>query len=333
MAEMWMVRAGEKAFLIDEFLKRGYVAIGWCEMGDFTKIHNKDELARMYDSTWPDEKPGRRRSSISQIYKFLFGMKIGDWMVTYNPELRTYHLGTIKSDCYFKPEEQEDYCARRDIQWSYKVKRDTLGLSTRNSLGAISALFAISGIAMDDFLAVAIGKAQPTTPAPELANEEEDIKELKEDIKSRAFEFIKDKIQNLDWAEVQELLAGILRGMGYKARVAAPGPDRGADVIASPDGLGLEQPRIRAEVKHRTEAIGAPSLRSFIGGLRPNDRGLYVSTGGFTKEARYEADRAQIPVTLIDIDELAILLIDNYDRLDADARALIPMAKIYWPAE
>jgi restriction system protein len=74
-------------------------------------------------------------------------------------------------------------------------------------------------------------------------------------------------------------------------------------------------------------------LRSFIGGLRPNDRGLYVSTGGFTKEARYEADRAQIPVTLIDIDELAILLIDNYDRLDADARALIPMAKIYWPAE
>ena len=139
-------------------------------------------------------------------------------------------------------------------------------------------------------------------------------------------------MQKLDWEEMQELVAGILRAMGYKTSVASPGPDRGRDIIASPDGLGLEQPRIRVEVKHRNETVGAPLLRSFLGGLRQSDRGLYVSTGGFTKEARYEAERATIPVTLVDIDDLAQLLIKNYDTADTETKALVPLVKIYWPA-
>lgn len=78
----------------------------------------------------------------------------------------------------------------------------------------------------------------------------------------------------------------MLKAMGYCARVMPKGPDGGRDVVASPDALGLESPRIVAEAKHRKGAMGAPAVRSFIGGLRAGDRGLYVSTGGFTKEAR-----------------------------------------------
>src|SRR5207248_1371129 len=111
--------------------------------------------------------------------------------------------------------------------------------------------------------------------------------------------------------QMQELLASILRAMGFKARVSPRGPDRGVDVFASPDGLGLQEPRIKAEVKHRGDAIGAPELRSFIGGLRPSDRALYLSTGGFKKDAKYEADRSNIPVTLIDLDGLAVLVEQN----------------------
>ncbi|MGE3166917.1 MAG: restriction endonuclease [Planctomycetota bacterium] len=50
-------------------------------------------------------------------------------------------------------------------------------------------------------------------------------------------------------------------------------------MVASRDGLGLEAPRIRVEVKHRPrEKIGAPAVRSFIGSLRSSNRGIYVST-------------------------------------------------------
>ncbi len=132
---------------------------------------------------------------------------------------------------------------------------------------------------------------------------------------------------------MQELLATILRAMGFKTRVAPRGPDRGVDVYASPDGLGLQEPRIKAQVKHRGGATGAQELRSFIGGLRPGDRALYLSTGGFSKDAKYEADRSNIPLTLIDLDALAQLVEQQYASFDSEGRGLLPLTKIYWPSE
>lgn len=76
----------------------------------------------------------------------------------------------------------------------------------------------------------------------------------------------------------------------------------------------------------------APAVRSFIGGLRASDRGLYVSTGGFTKEARYEADRSSVPVKLLDLDEFIRLYVECYDQADEDARAFLPLVRIWWPA-
>ena len=58
---------------------------------------------------------------------------------------------------------------------------------------------------------------------------------------------------------------------------------------------------------------------------------LYISTGGFSKEANYEAERANVPVTLIDLDALVMLLTEHYDHLDAETRALVPLKRIYWP--
>ncbi len=78
--------------------------------------------------------------------------------------------------------------------------------------------------------------------------------------------------------------------------------------------------------------MGSQDLRSFISILRPRHKGLYVSTGGFTKDARYEADRASNnQVSLIDSDELVNLIIRYYDNFDAEARSILPLRKIYWP--
>jgi restriction system protein len=130
---------------------------------------------------------------------------------------------------------------------------------------------------------------------------------------------------------MQELVAGILRAMGYKTRISPKGADRGKDIIASPDGLGLENPKIVVEVKHRQGSMGSPEVRSFLGGLRPSDKGLYISTGGFSKDAKYEAERANIPITLVDSDILVELIIQYYDSFDNDTKTLVPLKKIYWP--
>ena len=131
---------------------------------------------------------------------------------------------------------------------------------------------------------------------------------------------------------MQDLVAGILRSMGYRTSVAAKGADRGVDIFASPDGLGLEEPRIFVEVKHRPRsAMGSQEIRKFLGGRRAGDRCLYVSTGGFSKESRYEADRAIVPIQLIGLVELRDLLIEHYEGLDSEVRALVPLRRCYLP--
>jgi len=79
--------------------------------------------------------------------------------------------------------------------------------------------------------------------------------------------------------------------------------------------------------------MGAPEIRSFLGGRKGGDRCLYVSTGGFTREARYEAERSSIPLTLITLRELRELVTQHYEELEATARALVPLRRMYWPMD
>jgi restriction system protein len=110
-----------------------------------------------------------------------------------------------------------------------------------------------------------------------------------------------------------------------------PEEQTGREGRHSPDALGFVSPRIVTEVKHRKGTMGAPDVRAFAGGLRNRDNGLYVSTGGFTREARYEADRANHPLTLMDSIDLGKAIVENYDRMDLETRTLLPFKKIYWP--
>lgn len=63
-----------------------------------------------------------------------------------------------------------------------------------------------------------------------------------------------------------------------------------------------------------------------------SDRGLYVSTGGFTREARYEADRSNVPVKLLNLDEFVRQYVDCYDKADEDTSAILSLVRIWWPA-
>jgi restriction system protein len=77
--------------------------------------------------------------------------------------------------------------------------------------------------------------------------------------------------------------------------------------------------------------MGSQEVRSFLGGRHKDDKGLYVSTGGFSKDARYEAERASIPLTLMDLDDLVKAILEHYEKMDADSQRLVPLRKIYWP--
>jgi restriction system protein len=329
MANTWMVRSNGGDLIAD--FKRGYVAIDFGDTGDLSDAMTAEAIRDRYVHANPDEKPGAVHNAVAMLRKFRAVMQVGDQVVTYDARARRYFLGTIQSDYIYRPGVVGDLRHLRKVQWNAEVSRDVLRVSSRNSLGSTLTLFAVGSDVWEDLV---IASRNPALAETQLAEEREDLEATKNETRERAHELIKDKILRLADNEMEELAAAILRAMGFRTRVSPRGPDRGVDVFASPDGLGLQEPRVKVEVKHRPKTtIGSNDLRSFLGGLRPGDRGLYISTGGFTKEAKYEADRSNMPVTLIDLDELARLVVTHYDHFDLEGRALVALVKVYWPAE
>lgn len=330
-SRVWMVRAGHGAAYVEDFVDKKVVAIGWCDAGEVNVGETREAISQKLAAVYPTMSAGHRAISTGQIFRFLNEIKVGDKVITYDPSRRIYHVGQFAGTPRYETALFEEMPRVRDVKWLGEVSRDVISLATKNTLGAISTLFLLSEEAAAEIMGLLSGKTIEKTIEPE--SEAETTEDIARDLRAKSREFIKDKITRLDWQEMQELVAGLLRAMGYKTRISPSGPDRGKDIIASPDGFGFDQPRIIVEVKHRPkEAMGAPEIRSFLGGRHTNDKGLYVSTGGFTKEARYEADRASIPLVLLDLDDLVKEILRHYGAMDMEARTLIPLVNIYWPA-
>ncbi|MCR8636595.1 restriction endonuclease [Paenibacillus radicis (ex Xue et al. 2023)] len=328
--KMWLVRAGEGAYLFNEFKEKQAVAIGWSKLKNMESVTTLQAVKTLLKSNYPEYKDGKTNITAGQIYRFVCEFQVNDEVITYDPEERLYYIGNITSKYDYNPGFITDKPNVRKVSWTGSVSRDSLSASARNTLGSILTIITIPDEVRSEVYSQ-MGK-QSNTPEEESEEETDELELIKADIILKSKEFIKDKIANLDWEQMQELVAGILRGMGYKTRISPKGPDRGRDILASPDGLGLEEPRIMVEVKHRSGQMGANEIRSFTGGLRLGDRGIYVSTGGFSKEAKYEAERSNNPLSLVDLDFLVELVTQYYDQFDAETRTLVPLRKIYWPA-
>lgn len=332
MSHFWMVRAGEGGYLTTDFERLGCVAIGWPEVGDLSSVSSLEQTKERVAAAYPNWRRGTQISSASTLFKLRSVMRQRDRVVSYDPVRREYLLGAVSSDYEYSPAAIPDHPHRRLVSWDKRISRDSLSPGARNTLGSTLTIFEPGKDVLRELEGRIASPAAEPAPAQAGGTAVDDLDSLRQDLIGRAHEFIKDRILQLDPDEMEHLVAALLRAMGYKARVTTKGPDRGRDVIASPDGLGFRQPRVFAEVKHRAkEPAGPDKLRSFLGGLRDGDCGLYVSVGGFTREAHYEAERAKHPVTLLDLDQLAELIVEHYESFDSDGRALISLARVYWP--
>lgn len=327
-----MIRAGRGGVYASDWLEHGVIGIGWDFDGADIAAMNREQIRAAYGLSHPGDSKGKVAAGVGQVYRFAHDMTTDSTVVMYDPESRLYHLGVITGPCVAVCD-MDGVTYTRDVKWGETAPRDVLSPSSKNSLGGIQTIFAVSDEVMADLTNAARDKSvvasnDPAIDDNDATNDEETLAATYDN----GIELIKDRVNQLDWEDMERLVAGLLKAMGYCARVMPKGPDGGRDVVASPDALGLESPRIVAEVKHRKGAMGAPAVRAFIGGLRSGDRGLYVSTGGFTKEARYEADRANIPVRLLDLDAFVRHYVEIYDKTDDDTRSILPLTRIWWPA-
>jgi restriction system protein len=162
----------------------------------------------------------------------------------------------------------------------------------------------------------------------------EEISLTMEEAEEKAWEEIKEFLVNMQPYEFQELVADLLRAMDYHVSwVSPPGKDRGIDIIAYTDPLGTSIPRIKVQVKRREGPVPVEGLRAFLSVLGADDVGLFVSSGGFTSDAKDEArTQERRKVTLLDLENLYDLWVEHYEKLSQEARQRFPLKPIYFLA-
>jgi restriction system protein len=178
-------------------------------------------------------------------------------------------------------------------------------------------------------------KQQPEPPEePEEVEVGKDISITFEQAEEQAWAEIEKYLRTMNPYDFQDLVAALLKAMGYHvAWVAPPGKDGGVDILAWSDPLGTRPPRIKVQVKRLGSNVDVNGLRSFMAQLGDDDVGIFVTTAGFTKDAQEEArTQEKRKVTLVDLERLFDLWVEHYGALDEAARRRLPLKPIHFLA-
>ncbi len=151
-----------------------------------------------------------------------------------------------------------------------------------------------------------------------------------ENLEEHANNGIRDYIRSKNPYEFQDMVAALLKAMGYYIQSVAPkGKDGGVDVVAYVDPLGAQTPRIKVQVKHRPEAvIGASDIRALLGILRSGDIALFVTSGTYSPDAKNTAASSREFIRLIDGDEFIEMWQNYYDKMSDDDKNMLPLKRI-----
>ncbi len=154
---MWLVRAGENAFLIDDFKEESIVAIGW-EIGDLTG-KTPNEIKEIMAKKYPDATKTGLGLNSGQVIRFVCDFQIGDWVISFNPHTRRYLVGKITSDYYYSSKLAEKYNQTnefyphfRDVKWLGEAKRDDLSDSASKPLKSIMTVINLNDSAKNNIL-------------------------------------------------------------------------------------------------------------------------------------------------------------------------------------
>jgi restriction system protein len=114
----------------------------------------------------------------------------------------------------------------------------------------------------------------------------------------------------------EQLVLDLLHAMGYGTsrsdlqRVGGA-RDGGIDGSISLDRLGLE--KVYVQAKRWKNNVGSPEIQGFMGALQLQSasKGVFITTSGFTRDARDAAAKARGSIVLIDGSSLSSLMIDH----------------------
>lgn len=126
-----------------------------------------------------------------------------------------------------------------------------------------------------------------------------------------------EKVRECHPSFFEKLVVDLLLAMGYgcddkSGQVIGKSHDGGIDGIISEDKLGLNLIYIQAKRYNVGNSVGRPEIQRFIGAMQKAEKGVFITTSKFTKEALDFANaESRKHIKLIDGDSLVELMIKH----------------------
>jgi restriction system protein len=321
---MWGIHAGHTGDA-DELFKKGFIAIGWEEMGDMSKLPNDREAFKAaIAKANPTLTPPSVANQGGQVYRFVCEMKPGDYVVYPSKRYRRVHIGLIEGPYRYDPALSKGYPNLRKAKWLKDVPRTAFSQGALYEIGSALSLFRVKNYA-DEFLAAT------ETKVPKPPEADPTIKVVAEEIENNTRDFVLMRLaRELKGHPLADFVAHLLTIMGYRTRVSPEGPDGGVDILAHKDELGFEPPIIKVQVKSTEGSVGDPVVSALYGKVGATEHGLLVTLGTYTPQAQSFA-KSKTNLRLIDGEELVDLILSHYEQLDSRYKGIIPLKRVYAP--
>lgn len=163
--DAWLIRAGRGGAHAADWIRKSIVGIGWDFGGADIASMSREQIEAAYASAHPEDSKQKVAANVGQVFRFAHAMAPGDTVVMYDPAVHLYHIGTVDGPCQ-PVAGTEGVTYARAVAWSKTAPRDALAQASKNSLGSIQTLFAISKEAMADLEAAATRRAVTSVGAP-----------------------------------------------------------------------------------------------------------------------------------------------------------------------
>ncbi len=145
------------------------------------------------------------------------------------------------------------------------------------------------------------------------------LERIYNEIQASLASLVIERVLQISPARFERLVVELLVKMGYGGTLPDAGKmtklsgDEGIDGVIKEDKLGLDMIYLQAK-RWKDSSVGRPEIQKFVGALagQKAQKGVFITTSFFSKEAREYAANLQQKVVLIDGEQLAELMIE-YD--------------------
>jgi restriction system protein len=338
---LWLMRAGKYGEHEPRFFEDHRIYLTWSELTnvDLSSAANYDGIKAIMQQQYPGE-PARRIGNWSgQVWAFALAMKAGDWVVVPRKSSGSIAVGEIKTGYTFDPSADSLCRHYHAVQWlNEDIPRSSFDQDLLYSFGAIMTVCEIKrndaekrvrAMAHKGWHATAVklpvikGEGQAPNPSPD--EPEVDLEQLARDTIAKVI------IQKFMGHGMARLVEAVLKAQGFTTHLSPEGPDRGIDILAAGGAFGFAAPKICVQVKSGDTPADRPEFTQLIGAMQSvgADQGLFVSWAGFKATVLKEVPVQFFKVRVWNQDDLIEQLLDNYNKLDQDIRAELPLKQIW----